>query len=154
MHSLKFHIHLLKFHPKQCIYTDGSFIPPTKNSKGQIEGNIARSRIYSPSNNTKISEWLPGYQNILRAKLNAKLIAIKTIQHTQLDTYIFTKNLNSIFLINNHIQHPTSQHHHLDKLLIIFFCKTNILDRTYNPPPQSTRTFGHYRKWNSWYTSQ
>ena len=32
--------------------------------------------------------------------------------------HIFTDSLNSIYLINNHIQHPTSQHHHPDKLLI------------------------------------
>ena len=33
-------------------------------------------------------------------------------------THIFTNSLNNIYLINNHIQQPTSQHHHLDKLLI------------------------------------
>ena len=37
---------------------------------------------------------------------------------TRTDTHIFTDSLNSIYLINNHIQHPTSQHHHPDKLLI------------------------------------
>ena len=36
----------------------------------------------------------------------------------QIETHIFTDSLNNIFLINNHIQHPTSQHHHPDKLLI------------------------------------
>jgi hypothetical protein len=35
------HTHPLKFHPQQCVYTDGSFILPTKNSEGQIEGNTA-----------------------------------------------------------------------------------------------------------------
>ena len=44
------HTHPLKFHPRHCIYTDGSFIPPTKNSKGQIEGNIAGCGIYNPNN--------------------------------------------------------------------------------------------------------
>ena len=81
-------------------------------------GNTAGSGIYSPNNNIQISERLPGYQNILRAELNAILIAIKIIQITQRDTHIFTDSLNSIYLINNHIQHPTSQHHHPDKLLI------------------------------------
>jgi hypothetical protein len=33
-------------------------------------------------------------------------------------THISTNNLNSIYLINNHIHRPTSQHHHPDKLLI------------------------------------
>ena len=76
------------------------------------------SRIYSSNNNTQISERLPGYQDILRADLNAILIAIKTIQTTQTNKHIFTNILNSIYLINNHIQHPTSQQHHPNKLLI------------------------------------
>jgi DNA-directed RNA polymerase subunit L len=59
--------HPIKYHPQQCIYTDGSFIPPTKNLEGQIEGNTAGSGIYSPYNEIQISERLPGYQNILRA---------------------------------------------------------------------------------------
>ena len=108
----------LKYHPQQCIYTDGSFIPPSKNSERQIEGNTAGSGIYSPNKDIKKSERLPGYQNIIRVELNAILIIIKTIQTTQTDTHIFTYSLNSIYLINNHIQHPTSQHHHPDKLLI------------------------------------
>ena len=97
---------------------DGSFIPPTTNFEGQIIGNIAGSGVYSPHNKIQISERLPEYQNILRAELNAILIAIKTIQTTQIDTHIFTNSLNNIYLINNHILHPTSQHHHPDKLLI------------------------------------
>ena len=88
------------------------------NPEGLIKGNTTWWGVYSPKNNTQISERLPGYQNILRAKLSTILIVIKTIQITRIDTQIFTDNLNSIFLINNHIQHPTSQHHHLDKLLI------------------------------------
>lgn len=55
------HIHSLKFHPQKCTYTDGSIIPPSKNSEGQIEGNTAWSGVYSPNNNTRISERLLGY---------------------------------------------------------------------------------------------
>ena len=91
---------------------------PSKKSEGKMEGNMAGSGVYSPNNNTQISERLPGYQYILRAKLDAIFIAIKTIQTTQTDTHIFRNNLNSIYLINNHVQHPTSQHHHHDKFLI------------------------------------
>ena len=36
----------------------------------------------------------------------------------QTDTHIFTNSLNNTYLINNHIQHPTSQHHHPNKFLI------------------------------------
>jgi hypothetical protein len=90
---------------------DGSFIPPSKNSEGQIVSNTAGSGVYNPNNNIQIAERLLGYPNILRAELNAILIAIKTIQTTQINTNIFTDSLNNIYLINNHIQHPTSQHH-------------------------------------------
>ena len=113
-----YYSHPLKYHPQQSIYTDGSFIPPTKYVEGRMKGNTARSGVYSPNNNTRIAKRLPCYQNILRAEINAILIAIKTIQATQIDTHIFTDNLNSKYLINNHIQHLTSQHHHPNKLLI------------------------------------
>ena len=83
------HIHPLKFQSQQCIYTDGSFIPPSTNPEGQIEGNTAGSGIYNPNNNIQISERLLGYKNILRVELNAILIAIKTIQTTQIDTHIY-----------------------------------------------------------------
>ena len=75
--------HPLKFHPQQCIYMDISFIPPTTNSEGMIEGNTVGSGVYIPNNNTQISERLLGYQNKLRAELNAILIAIKNIQIIQ-----------------------------------------------------------------------
>ena len=97
---------------------DRSFIPPTKKSEGQIERNTAGSGVYSPNNNIHISERLPGNQNILRPKLNAILLGIKNIKNTKIEMLIFTDSLSNIFLINNHIRHPTSQHHHPDKLLI------------------------------------
>jgi hypothetical protein len=59
------------------------------------------------------------YQSILRAKLKAILNAIKTTQSIQLDTHIFIHNLDNIFHINNYIRHPSSQHHHMNKLLIV-----------------------------------
>lgn len=36
----------------------------------------------------RIAEQPPGYKNILRAELNAILIAIKAIQNAQIDTHI------------------------------------------------------------------
>jgi hypothetical protein len=50
------HIYPFKYHPKQCIYTYGSFIPLIKNSEDQIEGNMAGSGVYSLNNNTQILE--------------------------------------------------------------------------------------------------
>jgi hypothetical protein len=92
--------------------------PPNKKLRRPNRGQHRRVRCIQPKNNTQIAKRLPGYQNILRAELYAILLAIKNIKTTQTDTYIFTDNLNNIYLINNHIQHPTSQHHHPDKLLI------------------------------------
>lgn len=109
-----FHNHILKFKTQQCIYTDGSFIPPYKNGKG----NTAGSGVYYPTHNLHITKRLPCLQNILRAELNAILIAIQGTQHHTQDTYIFTYSLNIVYLIHNHIRHPSSQHNHPDKLLI------------------------------------
>jgi hypothetical protein len=50
-----YHQHHPKYHPQQCMYTDGSFVPPTRNSGGQIEGDIARSGVYSSNKNIHIS---------------------------------------------------------------------------------------------------
>lgn len=122
-----YHTHLHKYHPQQCIYIDGSFIPPTKNTEGLIEGNTSGSGVYSPNNN--IAERLPGYQNILRAELNVILLAIKAIHTTQTNIHVFTYSLNSIYLLHNHIHHPTSQHHHPDKLLI-----ADIIRQIYRTP--------------------
>ena len=44
---------------------------------------------------------------------------------TQIDTHIFKYNLNNTHLINNHIQHPTSQHHYPYKLLIVAMIHQN-----------------------------
>ena len=61
------HQHPRKYHPQQCIFTDGSFIPPTKNLEGQIVGGTVGSGVYSPNKNIHIAERLPGHQIILRA---------------------------------------------------------------------------------------
>ena len=66
----------------------------------------------------KIAERLPGLQNILRAELNTILIAVHNTRQSTQDIHIFTDSLNSIYLIHNHIRHPSSQHNHPDKLLI------------------------------------
>ena len=43
---------------------------------------------------------------------------MNTRHHTQDHIFIFTDRFNSIYLINNHIRHPSSHHNHPDKLLI------------------------------------
>ena len=97
------------------MYTNGSFIPPDKHGIG----NTTEFGVYSPANNIRIAERLPSLQNILRVELNAILIAIQSTQHHTQDIHLLTDNLNSIYLINNHIRHPSSQYNHPDKLLIV-----------------------------------
>ena len=109
-----YNTHPLKFKSQQCIYTNGSFIPPDKNGTCNTIG----VGVYCPANNLQIAERLLGLQNILHAELNTLLIAIQCTQHLTQDTQIFIDNLNSIYLVHNHIQHPSSQHKHPDKLLI------------------------------------
>ena len=89
-------------------------IPPDKHGIDNTTG----SGVYSSANNLRIVERLPCLQNILRAELNAILIAIQGTQHHTQDTHIFTNSLDTICLIHNHIRHPSSQHNYLDKLLI------------------------------------
>lgn len=85
---------------------NGSNIPSTNNTEGQIKGNIVGSRIYNPNkNNTQIVQRLSSYLYILWVELNTTLTGIKTIQTTQLNTQVSTNNLNNRFLINNHMQH-------------------------------------------------
>ena len=61
----------LKYQPQFCYYTDGSFIPPKEITHGHYKREKTRYGIYNPFKNLKISERLPGVQNILRAELMA-----------------------------------------------------------------------------------
>lgn len=47
-----------------------------------------------------------------------RLLAIEHTKSLTIDTFIFTNNLNNIYLLQIHIQHPSSQNNHLDKPLI------------------------------------
>lgn len=97
------------------MYIDNLFIPLDEHGLGNVVG----SRIFSPNNDLCIVERLLRHPNILGAYLYDLLIALTTTKDQSQDTFIFTNSLNSIFLINNHIHQPLSQHNHLDKLLIL-----------------------------------
>lgn len=86
----------------QSIYIDGSFIPP----KG--EGNVPSSSVYSLINDIQIVERLLCFQNILGAKLYAVWLALANTQNIPHKIHIFKDNLNNIYLINNHILHPST----------------------------------------------
>lgn len=66
-----------------------------------------------------IAAKLPNYLNILRKKLYALILSIEDTKNLPTYTFIFTDSLNRIYLLLNHIRHPSSQHNHLDELLII-----------------------------------
>lgn len=46
-------------------------------------------------------------------------MAISTAKYYTHNIFILTDSLNDVYLINNHMRHPSSQHHHLNKLFIM-----------------------------------
>ena len=63
-----------------------------------------------------IAKILPRLPNIQPIELYTLFITLTTTKDQPQNTYIFTSNLNNIYLINNQICHPSSQHNHPDKL--------------------------------------
>jgi hypothetical protein len=59
------------------------------------------------------------YPNILHCELYAHLWAIQHTHHRPFTLHISIDELYNIYLLNDHIHHSSSQHNHLDKLLII-----------------------------------
>ena len=113
------HLQPQKYNLSQSIYTDGSFIP----LDGKGSGNLAGSGVYSQLDNIQIAERLPRFQNILRVELYAIWLALANTQELNHDINIFTDSLNSIYLINNHVRRPSSQHNYPDKLLTTSICQ-------------------------------
>jgi ribonuclease HI len=112
-----------KFIPHLCYYTDGSFQP----SEQVIYNNVicwelatVGYGIYNPLQKIKVSERLKGLQNILRVEMTAIHHNLKLLNQLfpHEPTHIFTDSLNSLYLINTQIKHPTQQNNHLDKLLL------------------------------------
>ena len=89
-----------------CTYTYCSFIPPNDHGKGIIPG----SRVYSPNNDLHIVDKLLGLPNIQCAKPYALFIGLIATKDQLQDTFMFTDNLNNLYLCNKHICHPSSQH--------------------------------------------
>ena len=109
-----YNTHPFKFNPQECTNTNGSFIP--HDNKGAC--NTVGSSVYCLTNNLWIVERFPWLRNILRAKLNTIRIVGSSTQHHTQDTFVFTDQLNTIYLLHNHIRHPSSHHNHSDKPLI------------------------------------
>ena len=110
-----YHINTPKYNPQQYVYTNGSFVLPEEYN---IE-NFADSGVYGLNNDIRIIERLPGLPSTLHMELYTLFIAIAATKDYWQDNVVFTDNLNNMYLINNHIHHPSPQHNHLDKLLIL-----------------------------------
>lgn len=67
----------------------------------------------------EIAKRLPTFQNIHKAKFYAILLALTNIQQISCNIHIFPHIQNNIYLINNHVGRPLSQHNHPCKLLIV-----------------------------------
>lgn len=59
----------------------------------------------------------PDYQTYDMHNYTPLFIALATTKDHPQDTFIFSNNLNSIYLIHNYIHHPSSQHNHPHKIL-------------------------------------
>jgi ribonuclease HI len=110
----------IKFPPEYSYYTDGSFKPPKQISANNWQPKTASYGIYSPIKDLQISKRLPGLQNILRAELMALYMIIKlsTTTYTEEPVYIFTDSLNSLYLINTQLRHPSTHNNHPDKTIL------------------------------------
>ena len=109
-----------KYPSKYSYYTNGSFFPPKQISFNNWRPEMASYGVFSPIKNLQISERLPGLQNILRAELMAIYTTIKLSISNYANelVYIFTDSLNSLYLLNIQIKHPTSHNNHPDKTIL------------------------------------
>jgi ribonuclease HI len=110
----------LKYLPKYSYYTDGSFYPPKQISPNNWRPEMASYGVFSPIKNLHISERLPGLQNILRAELMAIYTTIKLsiTNYIEEPVFIFTDSLNSLYLLNTQIKHPSLHNNHPDKTIL------------------------------------
>ena len=97
-----YHINTPKYNPQQCTYTNSFFILPYEHN---MRNNVGLG-VYSPNNDLRIEGKFLRLPNILCLKLYALLIALTAIINQLQNKYIFTDNLNIIYLISNHIHHP------------------------------------------------
>jgi hypothetical protein len=110
----------LKYPPEYSYYTDGSFYPPKQISPNNWRPETASYGVFNPIKNLQISERLPGLQNILKAELMAIYTTIKLSITTYAEepVFIFTDSLNSLYLLNTQIKHPSLHNNHPDKTIL------------------------------------
>ena len=125
----------LKYPPEYSYYIDGSFFPPKQISPNNWRPEMASYGVFNPIKNLQISERLPGLQNILRAELMVihTTIRLSLNNFANEPVFIFTDSLNSLYLLNTQIKHPTMHNNHPNK--IIFY--PNCSNATIKNPPMS-----------------
>jgi hypothetical protein len=113
-------IYQSKFPQQYCYYIDESFTPSKQLTNVIWDSTRARYGIWNPLLKINIHHRLIGLQNILRAKVSAihHILQILIQEFPNEPAYIFTDSLNSLYLINTQIKHPTQQNNHLDKTIL------------------------------------
>ena len=101
-------------------YSDSSFFPPKQKSPNNWRAETTSYGIFNPIKNLQISERLLGLQNILRAEFMAIYTTIKLSLNTYADepVFIFTDSLNSLYLLNTQIKHPSIHNNHPHKIIL------------------------------------
>jgi hypothetical protein len=114
-----------KFPPQYCYYIDDSFSPPKKLSKNIWDPARARYNIWNPFLKIDISRRLIGLQNILQAEISAiyHTLLILNQEFLQEPAHIFRDSLNSLYLINTQIKHPTQQSNPPNKIILALIVK-------------------------------
>jgi ribonuclease HI len=114
------HTHQAKFPPQYCYFTDGSFTPPKQQSNGSWDPTQAGYGIWNPLLKINLPQRLIGLQNILCAEMTAihQTLQILIQEFPNEPAHIFIDNLNSLYLINTQIKHPTQQNNHPDKTIL------------------------------------
>ena len=109
-----------KFPLEYCYYTDGSFIPSKQINEITWLAKRAAYGIYNEYKQLEISKRLHGLQNILHAELIALYDTIKMSLDLYQDKpiHIFTDSLNSLYLLNIQIRHPSLHTNHPNKTIL------------------------------------
>ena len=110
----------IKFPPEHSYYTEVSFKPPKQISINNWRPETASYGVYNPIKNLQILERLSSLQNILRVELMAIYTVIKlsiTIYNEE-PIYIFMNSLNSLYLINTQLRHPSTHNNHPNKTIL------------------------------------
>jgi ribonuclease HI len=91
-----------------------------KQANGTWDLAQTRYGIWNPLLKINLSQRLIGLQNILRAEISAihHTLQILIQRSPKEPAHIFTDSLNSLYLINTQIKHPTQQNNHPDKTIL------------------------------------